>query len=62
MEGVLKIGGADDYGFDIFVFVEFVVVACEGDLLAGEFVDVGGAFFATAAPNVRESDEFKIEF
>jgi len=52
---VLEIGGADDDGLDVLVVVEFVVVAGQGHLLAGKFGDVGGAFVAAAAPDVRKS-------
>ncbi len=61
MGGVLKVCGADNDGLDLLVVVELIVVAGEGDLFVGELRNVGGAFVATLAPNVRESDDFEIE-
>jgi hypothetical protein len=61
VEGVLEIGGGDDDGLDVFVFIKLFIVTGERDLLAGEFVDVGGTFIAAATPDVGEGDEFEIE-
>ena len=62
VEGVLKVGGGDDDSLDIFVVVEFIVVAGEGDLLLRLLGQERLAFFAPAAPDIGEGHDFEIEF
>src|ERR1700722_13348983 len=62
VQGMLKVGGGDDDGVDIFAGVELVVVADTGNGAAPALLlDEGSAFVTTAVPDIRHCYEFEVK-
>src|SRR5665213_658087 len=57
---VLEVGRRDEHGVDILAGVELVVVADGRDGVAADFLNVGGALFAAAVPDVGDGDELEV--
>ena len=60
VQRVLKVGGRDQDGVDIFAGIQLVVVAHRCDLIAAELLDIGRAFFAAAVPDIGDGDELEV--
>jgi len=62
MLGMLEISGSHYHRVYILAVVEFFVVSRCGHRLSGDLLHMRGTFLAALLPNVRERDEFEIQF